>query len=229
VALLDKETATPPEGAGLESVTVHVVEDDACKVVLPHCTELTRGGVIKDKFAVAFAPLNEAVTVAAWSVENEPAAALKDAVVEPAAMVTLVGTPTAPLEERPTAVLARAGLVSVTEHAADAPGPKDDGVHTRLLRTGSAAEMLPADPAITSGAPATDAPDALLTPIVAELDVGASVTDTMATTPLAMIFPFTPDAKHEEAPDEPMQVSVLPAPVNAGPAETTTLATKLGS
>ena len=61
-SLLDKETAVPFPGAALESVTVHVVVDDAVRMVLAHSREI--GGSVTLNVNVLLVPLKMAVMVA---------------------------------------------------------------------------------------------------------------------------------------------------------------------
>jgi hypothetical protein len=64
VALLESATVEPPVGAALERVTVHVVVDNTARLVLMHCSEVTRGGATSDRLAVLVTPLSVPVTVA---------------------------------------------------------------------------------------------------------------------------------------------------------------------
>ena len=61
VALLERLTVEPPEGAGLESVTVQEVVEEAARVVLVHCREVGVGGATSDKLAVALTPFRVAL------------------------------------------------------------------------------------------------------------------------------------------------------------------------
>ena len=49
----------------MESVMAQVVVEEAGRVVLAHCSEVTLVGRVKDRLAVAVTPFNVAVTVAA--------------------------------------------------------------------------------------------------------------------------------------------------------------------
>jgi hypothetical protein len=65
VALLERATEAPPEGAALERVTVQVVVDEAARVELVQSREVGVAGVTSDKLAVALRLSRVAVTVAA--------------------------------------------------------------------------------------------------------------------------------------------------------------------
>ena len=65
VALLERATEDPPEGAALDRVTVQVVEEEAARVVLVHSREAgAAAGATSDKFAVALDPFQVAIVVA---------------------------------------------------------------------------------------------------------------------------------------------------------------------
>jgi hypothetical protein len=64
--LLERDTAIPPAGAALERMTLQVVEAEAARVVLPHCSEVTvigSGGALMEKATVAVEAPTEAITV----------------------------------------------------------------------------------------------------------------------------------------------------------------------
>ena len=62
--VLDRVTTAPPLGAALESVTVQVVEADAAREVLAHCSEVGTAGATNDRAALAVTPFKVAVAVA---------------------------------------------------------------------------------------------------------------------------------------------------------------------
>jgi len=64
VRLLERLTVDPVGGAGPESVTVQVVDAEAARVVLAHCSEEIRIGAVSEMLAVVLAPFKVAVTVA---------------------------------------------------------------------------------------------------------------------------------------------------------------------
>ena len=62
--LLDNATLTPPVAAALDSVTVHIVVEDAASVVPAHCSEDTVTGATRERPAVTVTPFSAALTVA---------------------------------------------------------------------------------------------------------------------------------------------------------------------
>jgi hypothetical protein len=62
--LLDRETATPPAGAALERVTVHVVFALDARLALAHSRPESVTGETSASVAAAAEPFNVAVTVA---------------------------------------------------------------------------------------------------------------------------------------------------------------------
>ena len=62
--LLESGTLVPPPGAPLEIVTVQVVDEEAAKLVLPHCKEVTCIGATNEMLALALVPPRVAITVA---------------------------------------------------------------------------------------------------------------------------------------------------------------------
>ena len=64
VALLERTTVDPPEGAGLERVTVQVVVEEAERVALVHSREVNAAGVaVAVRMAVLLTLLRVAVRV----------------------------------------------------------------------------------------------------------------------------------------------------------------------
>lgn len=60
----ERATETPPDGAGLESVTVQEVLALDTRVEAAHCSEEITGAVTSEMVAAFEEPLREAVTVA---------------------------------------------------------------------------------------------------------------------------------------------------------------------
>jgi len=71
--------------------------------------------------------------------------------------------------------------------------------------------------------PAADAPRGFVISIVAVVEPGASAAITLATTPFAIVFSFSPAAKQLYAAESPAQMAVFPADVNVGPSSTVRL------
>jgi hypothetical protein len=64
VALLERATEDPPEGAALERVTVQVVVEEAARVVLVHSREVgVAGGAVTVRVADVLEPSRVAVRV----------------------------------------------------------------------------------------------------------------------------------------------------------------------
>src|SRR5437867_1585982 len=105
VALLEERaTLAPPVGAAWERVPVQAEFPPDATVVGLHCKleTVTAGGVMVRE-AVAEVPLREAVTVADWLEETEPAEAVTDAPEAAPARSTEAGTVSVVLlEERAT-------------------------------------------------------------------------------------------------------------------------------
>jgi hypothetical protein len=154
-----------------------------------------------------------------------------------AATATDAGTLSAVLlaESATTAPPAAAGAVRVTRQLVAAPLDKVALPQVTEAMAGVAAggggnaapepATLPLVAATAIACPDADTPIVFTTVIAAELAPGASVTATVAATPLAMIPEFIPDVVQVYVPDAAEQVSDFPAAVNAGPAVTTRLDT----
>jgi hypothetical protein len=196
VTLLDRATLEPPAGAALESVMVQVVVEDVGTVVLAHCRALSVAGASNDRLAVALTLFNVALTVAVWSAVKDPAVALKVALTALAGIETVAGSVRLPVEVNATVVAEATAPLKVTVQTATAPGASDGGVQEIPLRR--EVTMLLATPPlgmIGSWSPAAEAPRELETPMAAELAFDASVTDAVATMPLAMPVVFMPEAR----------------------------------
>jgi hypothetical protein len=225
VALLERATEDPPEGAALDRVTVHVVVVDAARVVLPHTRDVGVAGATSDKLAVALEPFKVALTVAAWSVRKEPAVALKVALVEFAGTETLPGMVMLPVEVNETEVVAATGPLNVTVQTDTAPGASDEGEQeTPLTEVVVTTVAVPPSPLPVSSPPSSDAPSAPEIPIEAEEAVDERVTDTVATSPLEMRFVLIPEATQMALAEEVAQSKFLAAAVSAGPGLTARLA-----
>jgi hypothetical protein len=90
-ALSVRVTVAPPLGAAFDSVTVQVVLAFENNVAAAHCRALTVTGATSEMVADCDTPLSVAVIVAVWSVENEPALAVKFALVPLAGIATEAG------------------------------------------------------------------------------------------------------------------------------------------
>lgn len=109
--LLERETDTPPTGAGLERVTVHAVLALELRLAAAHFRpERVAGaaGATRESVTGADEPFSVAVMVAGWSATSVPAAAVKAAEMVLAGTLTDDGTikrEGALLESATTAVL----------------------------------------------------------------------------------------------------------------------------
>jgi hypothetical protein len=63
VRLLERDTVVPPVDAALEIVTLQVVEAEAVRLVLPHCSDVMVIGAVIVRAAVWLEPLIVAVMV----------------------------------------------------------------------------------------------------------------------------------------------------------------------
>jgi hypothetical protein len=133
--LLASDTAAPPAGAALLSVTVHAAAAPEERVEGLHATEETTVAAASEMVAFAEDPFQLAVTRADASAAIVPAVALKVAVVAPAATVAEAGTVREALllASDIAAPPAGAALLSVTVQAAAAPEERVAGAHCRPL------------------------------------------------------------------------------------------------
>ena len=218
----ERVTETPPEGAGLEMVTVQEVLAFDARAEAAHCREETTGAVTSEMVAALEEPLREAVTVALWAEVNWPAVAVKFAVVEPAATETDgEATLTLPVVWSPTVTPpVPAGLLSVTVQVDAAPGFNDAGVQTReLIVICCSTVIVPPVAAIARAVPLGSTPITLLSPTASTLEE-VTVADSVATTPLAIALAFMPLTRHVTLPKPAAQLIVLPALVEAAPGVT---------
>lgn len=126
-----------------------------------------------------------------------PALAVNIALLDPEATVTDVGTVMMGLLElRPTLTPPEPAVpLRLTAQTLELPGPSELGTQPRPLTIGAATTVIDPPVAVTvTPSPAGDAPSALVTPIVAPSALTDTVTETVATTPLAMILLFIPVA-----------------------------------
>ena len=63
VRLLERDTVVPPVGAALEMMTLQLVEPEAARLVLPHCSDVMDRGALMMKAAEALEAPREAVTL----------------------------------------------------------------------------------------------------------------------------------------------------------------------
>jgi hypothetical protein len=63
VGLVETVKSAPPAGAALERVTVQLVEAEAARVVLVHCSEVRVKDAVTVKAAVLLLPFSVAVTM----------------------------------------------------------------------------------------------------------------------------------------------------------------------
>ena len=155
LALLEASAITAPDaGAGLLNVTRQVDFPFGFNVAGMQFIAETRKSAVSVNEAEAVLPLSEAVIWAELSVVNEPAVAVKLAVVAPAAAVTDGGTETLGLLEV-SEITAEpvTNLLSVTTHAAVPLGLNVAGLQLTADTCGSAVSVSEAEAVL----PLTDA------------------------------------------------------------------------
>jgi hypothetical protein len=231
-ALLDESETGIAAAAALDSVTVQVVLAPEASEEAAQPSEASVAGVAGATTVMPVVwetPFSEAVRVAAVSTVTVPAVAVNVAEDAPAATVTEAGTPTAVLfEESATAAAEEAAALSVTVQVEAAPELTLAGEHATELNAAAEPGAAVTPPPVAVAAtvpPAGEAPRALPTPIAADVAPGARLTDTVATTPLPITVELTPESRHRYPAAPPAQVTDLPAPAPAGPADTTRLDT----
>ena len=84
---------------------------------------------------------------------------------------------------------------------------------------------MPPEAARTSESPMAEAPPTPVSPMEDAVAMLDNVTDTLATMPSPMVLAFNPVATQRYVPDDPLQDTLLPAPMRALPAETAMLLT----
>jgi hypothetical protein len=200
-ALLARLTVAPPAGAALDRVIVQVVVAFdgmfAAELWMPDNV----AGVTSESAAVLETPPKDPVTVAAWSAVKFEALAVNVALLAFAGIASDAGTVRwAVLELRVTVVVVGAGPDKEAVQVADALGARLPGLQATAVRlsvgVGVVRVIVPLTPVTGTLLPAADTPRALLTVMTAVLMPCASVTDTFATTPLAMAVAFPPVARH---------------------------------
>jgi hypothetical protein len=129
---------------------------------------------------------------------NVPALAVKVALLDPEATVTDVGTVMAVvLELRLTLTPPEpAAPLRLTVQTLELPGPRELGVHARpvTVNADAATEIEPPVAVTETPSPASDAPNALVSPIVVAPVAADMVTETVATTPFAITLLLIPVA-----------------------------------
>lgn len=184
--------------------------------------------------AVAEAPFSDADNAAACVELTEPAVAVKLALLDPAATITVLGTVSAALFEESATVappLAAAAEI-VTVHEAAPPDATVDGEHCNdegVICAGAVGVTVPPDPDTAAEVPSGRTP---MTPLrgseMLEADpVAVSVTFRTATTPELIADEFMPEVRHTILPPDALQLSDFPAAERAAPAEALTEATSL--
>jgi hypothetical protein len=164
-----------------------------------------------------------------------PAVALKVAEVDPAGIVTdaATGSVLLLLDRDTTVPPTGAAWTSVTVQVVLAPAVKLVGAQTNEDKPGAqfVTVTVPDIAEIASPAPFAKAATGLLTVTgtAALLVAGASVTVTVATTPLPIVVPVVPLATHVIEPLTELHVRVLPAAPRTVPAAVTTDLTSLGA
>jgi hypothetical protein len=198
VALLDKPTLVPPVGAALEMLTVQVAVPLEGRVVGAQARDDTPIAADNETVAVVEDAPNAAVTTALWSAVNEPAAAVKVTLAEPAGTVAEAGTVRlAVLLESVRVAAAGAAEESVAVQSDEAPAPRDAGVQVNALIPIVTLGVTVPPVAVTAvPAPASEAPIGLITLTVVLPEFGLRANDRTATTPFAMTFELSPSAIH---------------------------------
>jgi len=130
-----KATASPPAGAALETVTVHVVELFGPTLAGLHESEDTEAGPRRPRSVLAFAPFMDADTVAVWSAEIVAAA---DAVKVPVEAPFVINNPEGVVRLGLLLLTARTlqpteGFDSETVHVLEAPALKLVGTQATEL------------------------------------------------------------------------------------------------
>jgi hypothetical protein len=102
----ERDTVVPEVEAVFEMMTLQVVEAEAVRLVLPHCSDVTVIGAVIVRVAVLLEPLRAAVMVGVWSEVTAAAVAVNVVVIAPAGTSTETGTVNAEVRllERDTVV-----------------------------------------------------------------------------------------------------------------------------
>jgi hypothetical protein len=152
------------------------------------------------------------------------------AVLDAPGIVTDPGTVRLPVFELRVATMpaAPAGPFNVIVQVLEAEELSEFGLHDKLLIAG-ALTVLAAPPFAETATelPARDAPNELATVMGTDETPGASSTETVATTPLAIVFELIPTARQVYAVGSPPQLTDLPAEAEALPVATVKLTTEV--
>jgi hypothetical protein len=194
---LDTEIeAVAAAGTGFVRFTAQGVDVCGARAVAVHVMEDIATGAISARAAV-LEPLRVAVTLALWSEANWPAVAVNVPPVDPAPMAREVDvTLMLPVVARVTfAPPDPAGPLNVTVQVDVVPELKEAGLHPRVVMvTGGGVKVTVPPVAVTAMAlPLAAAASAPLTPILM-LDEPETVAETVAATPLEMVFALRPAA-----------------------------------
>jgi hypothetical protein len=140
--LLDSDTIAAALTA-FDSVTVQVEVAAEPRLDGVHESRLTTACDTSEMDADCEPPFNEAVTEAVWSEVTVPAVAVKVAVLDPAATLTVAGTVSSGLLlDSETVAAAATPLESVTVHVDVAADPRLAGEQaSKLTTTGAVSEM----------------------------------------------------------------------------------------
>jgi hypothetical protein len=208
---LASETVAPP---AFDTVTVQVLVWPENNVAGLHDNAVTTGAAVSLMDAVLVLPLSDAVTVAVWSAAIVPALAINVTMVALGGTVTNAGTASV------TMLLLNATLPppswdSVAVQALVPPELNEVGEQLTAVIEGSVAvgvvPSVPPTPLIVSDFPAALAPRVFVTPTVATVAPGASVTLTTATAPFWISDPFNPYKMHVYSPTRELQLIDFPA------------------
>jgi hypothetical protein len=131
-------------------------------------------------------------------VVNEPAVALKFALLALAAIDTVAGTVILPVELNATVAAEATAPVIVTVQTATAAGASDGGVHESPLKTGVVDEVVAVPPAVlvVIGVLSNATPIPPETPTEADVVPAARVIATVATLPSEIRLVLMPLAMH---------------------------------
>jgi len=233
--LLDSATLAPPVGAVWFSVMVQVLAEFCPSMAGLQLSEETCSGATRATLAVMDVALSVAVTVAVWLAPHVPAVAAEVAEVEPAGTVTEAATGSIELLLDRATVVPPLGAAAASEtvQVAWAPDARLVGEHSSDDRAGcqfvtvtepNVDAMVAADP-FAKAAPGAQTQMGTVEPLV----MGASVTVTVATTPLPIVESVAPIAMHVTEPLTGLQLSVLFAAPRAVPGATTSELTLLAA
>ena len=198
--LSDSVTVVPPVGADLLRVTVQVLEAPEASEVGAHATEESVTAAARPIVAVFDTLPSVAVTTADWSLVIVPAVSVKVPVVAAAATVTEAGVVSSALLSDSVTVVPPVGAapLSVTVHVELPALLRVPGVHDKAVSVGARLPGPVTVPALADAGIELPLPDAAMTvgtEIKVEAVPAATVTFTVATTPLAIVVEFNPEAR----------------------------------